>query len=322
MERAPTAALLALLAASVPLAARAQPRGTTTTAPAAVQADATDFQLTPKNGQDEEQQWFDRYECDSWAKWQSRYDPFNTQGGPPQQALSEDYRRLMSACLQAHGYAVRYWPPEPTRSAAPPYDERSDRRATPRELRYRPFSVQAGGGYTVAAASTRDYVQNGANAGAALTWFPSAASPLGVRVAGSYTWFKPASAPPTPDGMGYNRGEVDVYGADVDLRLNLSHLPSRQRLYLLGGIGRYRIDTLLQEVSEIRTCGLNFCGVISTLIAQEHNQSAWESSWNAGLGWEIALDSHIAFFVEARYQYVHNSANSLHLVPISLGLRF
>lgn len=311
---------MALLAASLPLVARAQPRETTT-APVAAQADATDFQLTPQNGQDDEQRWFDRYECDGWAKWQSRYDP-NTQAGPSQQARSEDYRRLMSACLQEHGYAVRYSPPQPPPSAPPPYEWRSERRTAPRELRYRPFSVQAGGGYTVAAGSTSDYVQNGANAGAALTWFPSAASPLGVRVAGNYTWFKPAGSPPAANGMGYNRGEVDVYGVDLDLRLNLSHLPSRQQLYLIGGIGRYRIDTLLQEVSEIRTCGLNFCGVVSTLIAQQHSESAWEPSWNAGFGWEIALDSHIAFFVEARYQYIHNSANSLHLVPVSLGLRF
>jgi len=325
MAKAPSAlAVVALLAASVPHPARAQPQPRPPAGAAiAARPQATDFQLSPNNGQDDVQQWFDRYECDSWASRQSRYDPISSETGPSQQAASEEYRRLMTACLEQHGYEVRYSPPPPPPPAFPPYLWLRERRAAPRELRYRPLSVQAGGGYSVAAGATGDYVRDGANGGAALTWFPSAALPLGVRVEASYTWFKPASQLLALNNMGYNTGERDVYGGDVDLRLNLSRLPARQQLYLLGGVGRYRSDTLLQNVSRIRVCGRNFCGVYGTLLAQEHDVTPWESSWNAGLGWEIALDSHTAFFVEARYRYIHASYGSaMHLVPISLGLRF
>jgi len=324
VERAFGAAvLLALIAASLPLAVLAQPHpGTTAAAPVGAQPDATDFQLSPRNGQDDEQQWFDRYECDSWAKWHSGYDPFNKAGGPSQPAVSDDYRRLMTACLEQHGYEVRYTAPQAPPPVPTPYDWRTERRSAPPELRYRPFSLQAGGGYSAAAGSTSDYVHGGPNAGAALTWFPSAALPLGVRVEGSYTWLKPADRLLALNGVNYNRGAVDLYGGEIDLRWNMSHPTSRQQLYLLGGVGRYRIDILLQKVSEVRTCGLNFCGVSSTLLAQEHDVSAWQPSWNAGLGWEIALDNHTSFFVEARYRYIHNSGFGMHLVPIWLGLRF
>jgi opacity protein-like surface antigen len=324
VENAPSAAaVVALLAASVPLPARAQPQpGPAAVAAIAALPEATDFQLSPKNGQNDEQQWFDRYECDSWARWQSRYDPTNKQAGPSQQAASGEYRLAMTACLAQHGYEVRYLPPESPPAAPTPYDWLRERRTAPRELRYRPFSMQAGGGYSVAAGSTGDYVQDGANAGAALTWFPSAALPLGVRVEGSYTWFKPASQLLALNGVGYNRGEVDIYGGDVDLRLNLSHLPSRQQLYLMAGVGWYRIDSILQKVSQVRVCGRNSCDVFETLLAEEHDTRPWESSWNAGLGWEIALDTHTAFFVEARYRHIHSCCGGMQLVPIWLGLRF
>jgi hypothetical protein len=292
-------AVLILLAASVPVPA---------------QPAATDFQLTPQSGQDDVQQWFDRYECDSRAK-----EP----GSPPnQEQAGEEYRHAMVECLTQHGYGVSYAPPQPPPSAVPASYLWPGVQHAARELRYRALSVQAGGGVTAAVGSTSDYLHDGANAGAALTWFPSAALPLGVRVEGSYTWFKPGAALLGLNGVGYNRGQLDVYGGDVDLRLNLARLPARWQLYLFAGAGWYRSDTTLQKVSVERICGGRYCSVFTTLLAEEHDVSAWEPSWNAGLGWEVALDSHTSFFIEARYRRILLYSKATQLVPIWLGLRF
>jgi hypothetical protein len=298
--------MLLLLTASLP--ARAQPA-------------ATDFQLSPQRGQDDVQQWFDRYECDGLAKRQSGAAT-HAQSGPAQHGDNEEYVRAMTDCLTQHGYGVRYAPPRPQPPpAAMPYASPGEPRAV-RELRYRALWAQAGGGYTATGGSTGDYINGGGNGGAAVTWFPSAALPLGVRAEGSYTWSTPAAGLLALNGVGYNRGEVNVYGGDLDLRLNLARLPVRQQLYLLGGVGWYRIDALLQKVSTERVCGGRYCSVFTTLLAEAHKTSSWEPSWNAGLGWEVALDSHTAFFIEARYRRILQYSNTVQLVPIWLGLRF
>ncbi len=64
----------------------------------------------PKQGQSEEQQATDRYQCYSWAKDQTGFDP-TVQGGnvPESQHDSKrsDYQRAMKACLEARGYSVQ-----------------------------------------------------------------------------------------------------------------------------------------------------------------------------------------------------------------------
>jgi len=74
-------------------------------APAPAPAGA-DFYIYPRNGQSPEQQAADRYECHSWAKGQTGYDP--TQPGAAAATGSrEQYQRAMTACLEARGYSVR-----------------------------------------------------------------------------------------------------------------------------------------------------------------------------------------------------------------------
>jgi Family of unknown function (DUF6515) len=65
--------------------------------------------IYPKNGQTQAQQAQDRYECHSWASDQTGFDPTQPGGGvsPDQNAAKgTQYRRAMTACLEARGYSV------------------------------------------------------------------------------------------------------------------------------------------------------------------------------------------------------------------------
>ena len=60
----------------------------------------------PKNGQTEEQQATDRYQCHQWAVGQSGYDP--TRNAAPTAAGQQvDYQRAITACMEGRGYSVR-----------------------------------------------------------------------------------------------------------------------------------------------------------------------------------------------------------------------
>ena len=70
----------------------------------------SDLFIYPKNGQSEEQQSKDRYECHSWAASQSGFDPTQPLGGVEESQASArraDYLRAQTACLEARGYSVR-----------------------------------------------------------------------------------------------------------------------------------------------------------------------------------------------------------------------
>lgn len=71
---------------------------------------SSDLFIYPKNGQSEEQQGKDKYECHSWASSQSGFDPTQPMGGVAESQTSArrgDYQRAMQACLEARGYSVK-----------------------------------------------------------------------------------------------------------------------------------------------------------------------------------------------------------------------
>jgi hypothetical protein len=67
-----------------------------------------DLIIYPKNGQTKDQQAADQYECHTWAKGQTGFDPTQPAGGSPgnPDIGRSNYNRAMSACLQARGYQV------------------------------------------------------------------------------------------------------------------------------------------------------------------------------------------------------------------------
>ena len=69
-----------------------------------------DIFIYPRNGQTAEKQAADRYECHNWASNQTGFDPARTQEGSAPATSSSaavQYRRAMSACLEARGYSVK-----------------------------------------------------------------------------------------------------------------------------------------------------------------------------------------------------------------------
>lgn len=69
-----------------------------------------DFFVYPRNGQSEEQQSQDRFECHQWAVTQTGFDPSEPGGGvePSQNSIKRgDYRRAITACLEGRQYSVR-----------------------------------------------------------------------------------------------------------------------------------------------------------------------------------------------------------------------
>jgi hypothetical protein len=70
-----------------------------------------DLIIYPKNGQDAARQAADRYDCHSWARTQTGFDPTQvTAGVPPPASVASgrgEYDRAMTACLTARGYEVR-----------------------------------------------------------------------------------------------------------------------------------------------------------------------------------------------------------------------
>lgn len=83
------------------------PAGAASRAPA---SSPDDLFVYPKQGQSENQQSKDRYECHRWAVDQTTWDPTQPSGGLSQdesRAKRDEYRRAMSACLESRGYTVR-----------------------------------------------------------------------------------------------------------------------------------------------------------------------------------------------------------------------
>jgi opacity protein-like surface antigen len=289
--------------------------------------------ISPKNGQPEKQQWADRYECHKWAKDQSGFDP--TQRAPEGVTAGEinsrrdQYRRAFSACLEGRGYTVQYGPApstaEPSAAAAAPVATRSHWVRSEPELTYRPIRAQIQGGYAAAVGRTGDLLRDGTNVGFGLTWFPTSSLPVGVRVDGSYSAFRGKDAFLNQFGPNVYRGWQDIYGGDVDLQLDLAHASSRSKLYLVGGAGWYRERNTLREiVYETGTfCGFYNCDTGTFgFRATDHQTSPWRSSWNAGLGWEMAFADGGSFFFEARYREINSHGDRIQFVPINVGLRF
>jgi opacity protein-like surface antigen len=185
--------------------------------------------------------------------------------------------------------------------------------------------VQIDGGYTATTGRTDRYLDDGSNVGFGLSWFPTSLLPIGLRVDGSYSSFRARNALLDLYGSDFLSGHEYVYGGDADLQLDLARSSSRSKLYLFGGAGWYRVQTSLRRVSfeQGTFCGFYYCEQgIFPVRTIDRTTSPWRSSWNAGLGWEIAYADGASFFIEARYLQINPRDSKMQFVPIRVGLRF
>jgi opacity protein-like surface antigen len=332
-----TTRALPLLAMSMPVIAQYQwvaPPGEPTATPA---PDALELlHIDPKNGQTKERQWADRYACHGWATNQSGFDPSKRASGPSDDNTSrrQAYLRAMTACLEARGYSVRgnaptpYTPPVAVAPLAgwTPVEHLSPQGS---EFKYHPLVVQIEGGYSLTTGATRQNLKTGSNIGVGVTWFPTSVLPLGLRVDGSYSEFSetPRSVNLASLATGTNPsfGHAHLYGGDVDLELDL-HIGSHVKEYYFAGVGAYREQTTFKQLSYESGVGCDFyeCfyGYFPVTSTVGSNTTGWLHSWNAGVGFEFALQDPTSFFVEARYLRIGPRSSQLDFVPISVGLRF
>ena len=319
-------AICLFLAASAPAIAQppSTPSDSSTETPMAA---AGGLYFYPKNGQSTDQQAADRYACYGWSVKESKFDPAAGAGTHQSGSGLDEFRRAMRACLEGRGYSVTAAPAAAS-SAPPPSTAPGPVKpfwapSSAPELTYRPLEVQIDGGYTVAAGETNQTLSGGPNAGLGFTWFPTSALPAGLRVDGSWSRFDIKNRALNP---GFSYGRQDIYGGDADLQLDLAHRSSRSKLYLLGGMGWYRVQTRQRQVAyESGTvCGWYYCvpGYFPTVVAEKNTTSDWQRSWNAGIGWEAAIAPGSSFFIEARYRHFLPNSNHMSFVPISLGFRF
>jgi hypothetical protein len=191
-------------------------------------------------------------------------------------------------------------------------------------LRYRPFTFQIDGGYSVTTAPTDQLLDNGANVGLGFSWFPTSALPIGLRVDGSYSWFRAKDA--LLNSGNFNSGHEDFYGGDADLQLNLAQRSAAVQIYLFGGAGWYREQTVLRQISLVNgvVCGWYFCesGYFPAVTAEQRTTSDWHRAWNAGVGIEFPIADRGSFFMEARYLRILPNKDQTKFVPIRVGFRF
>jgi opacity protein-like surface antigen len=288
--------------------------------------------IVPKNGQTEQQLWSDRYACSDWAKTQSGFDPA-APAGPAEEAAvhSEQYRRALTACLEARGYAVSYGAPAPVApaAAAGAATAHEVHVTSNRTLRYHPWAVQLNAGYALTEGSLKPNLNDGGTVGIGFRWFPSSTMPVAVRIDASYSQFEytlaARDAASAVTGTNIVNGYQNLYGGDADLQLDLMH-GSRAKAYVFGGVGRYRQQNVLEANTLVYglVCGFYYCvpGYFPVLYTAARSTTEWLKSWNAGFGMEFALSDPATFFIEARYLRVSPHDVKQEYIPITLGLRF
>ncbi|MBV8975477.1 MAG: hypothetical protein JOY74_10165 [Sinobacteraceae bacterium] len=273
---------------------------------------------------------------------QYQQQPPQYQQQPPQyQQQPPQYQQQPPYQAPPPAYPPAYPPPPPAYTPPPanqPYRSPSAASSTTHTanhsqqqgIRYHPWRVQIEGGYTITqGSSVKTLLNDGGSAGLGITWFPTAALPLGFRLDASYT-----SHPQTlhaldlasqSTGQNIADGYTDIYGGDLDAEIDL-HVGQHSREYFFGGFGFYKERTTLKSVTYQQgyVCWF-FCspGYFPVYSTAQTTTSDWLKSWNAGIGFEFPLGDPATFFIDGRFLRI-KQPNGVYwdFIPIRAGIRF
>lgn len=225
-------------------------------------------------------------------------------------------------------------PPPPRQYSQPQWvhseSTYSDSNGKANGFQYHPFRFHVDGGPTITQRQSENYYDNGWNAGAGFTWYPTSLVPLGLRVDGTYNEFglrhQLLSEATQSFGTQVDRGTQKIWGGDTDLELDL-HLSPYLHAYLLAGGGWYRQQTTYRDTNYVPGfgCGFYGCGPgyfrNTNLVARE--ETGWQFAPNAGFGLEFAMGPRASFFAEARYMRISPNQNlKWDYIPVKVGFRF
>jgi len=173
------------------------------------------------------------------------------------------------------------------------------------------FGLSGGADFPVS--DQKDVYKTGWN-GTALLAFNFGASPVGLRIDGSYHELTTKS---DLDAFFVGSGKTRIIDGTIDLVAGPRGLVVEP--YFIGGVGAYDLRFRGEDI----TTGNSF------------SQSTTRFGWNAGVGvaFPLARESSSRLFVEARYTSIsvdsdrfsnslHTGGNRFKFVPVNLGILF
>jgi opacity protein-like surface antigen len=93
-------------------------------------------------------------------------------------------------------------------------------------------------------------------------------------------------------------GATKLFGANADVVWTPGKRPAKMHPYLLGGIGFFNVKN--DDVANSET----------------------KFAWNAGAGLQVHTGNRMDFFVEGRFLTISTTGNSIHMIPLAIGLRW
>jgi opacity protein-like surface antigen len=168
----------------------------------------------------------------------------------------------------------------------------------------RRWTVNAGGGFSPLLGDLDNRLNNGWNiTGGAGYNFGS-----GISVSADYMYDRFGISQRLLDGSPGSSGNAHVWSLTLDPKFPLKYV-GRVRPYLVGGVGYYRFSVP------------NFALPAGQSVTNGDSHSGPGGS--LGLGFDVNLgDTGLMLFSEARYHYASTGSVTLHMVPLTVGIRW
>lgn len=180
------------------------------------------------------------------------------------------------------------------------------------------------GGYSQPTGNANNLLQGGWDIGGGALYRP-AGSPLGLRLELNYSANNATNqtlAQGAQDtGLAVTGGWADLWSLTANAELRF---PFGRGVYgyVVGGIGGYYAQINIQGYGYGYACypWWPYCYAGTGYVTAYNDVTKF--GWNAGAGVSWALRNGMTMFVEARYNQMQTSPQTLEYVPITIGVRF